>query len=268
MGGGTPTALTASQMDQLLCKLYEHFDLSGIREFTIEAGRPDTIDPEKLRVIRNHGVKRISINPQTMNENTLRLIGRRHTPQQVLDCFALAREEGFSHINMDLIAGLPSESPEDFSRTLDAIIPLQPESITIHTMCIKRSSYLAEQYDMFSISSANAVEAMLTEGRTRLKEAGMSPYYMYRQKNMLGNLENVGYCIPEHECLYNVYIMEEVQSIVALGAGGSTKTVANDLIERSFNVKEVSEYIKRIDEMCQRKENILSKWIETQKSIR
>lgn len=257
MGGGTPTSLTASQMDGLLDSLFAHFDLSDRKEFTIEAGRPDTIDVEKLRVMRNYGVDRISINPQTMNQRTLNLIGRSHTPQDIIDSYALAIAAGFPSINMDLIAGLPDETVEDFAHTLSEVEKLNPSSVTVHTMCIKRSSFLAEQYDMYDLSGAETVNAMLELAAHDMEAHGRHPYYLYRQKNMLGNLENVGYCKPGHENRYNIYIMEEVQSILALGAGASTKIVKDDLIRRVYNVKEVSEYVGRIDEMLHRKDELL-----------
>ena len=257
MGGGTPTSLTASQMDGLLDSLFSHFDLSSRKEFTIEAGRPDTIDAEKLRVMRSYGVDRISINPQTMNQRTLNLIGRSHTPQDIIDSYALATAAGFPSINMDLIAGLPDETVDDFAHTLSEVEALNPSSVTVHTMCIKRSSFLAEQYDMYDLSSAETVNAMLELAAQDMAAHGRHAYYLYRQKNMLGNLENVGYCKPGHENRYNIYIMEEVQSILALGAGASTKIVEDDLIRRVYNVKEVSEYVGRIDEMLHRKDDVL-----------
>lgn len=257
MGGGTPTSLTAPQMDNLLTCLEQHFDLTQAKEFTIEAGRPDTIDMEKLRVMRGHGVDRISINPQTMNQKTLNLIGRSHTPQDIIDSYELAVQAGFSSINMDLIAGLPDETVEHFSHTLEEVEKLDPTSVTVHTMCIKRSSFLAEQYDMYDLSGAEVVNAMLNLAAEDMAAHGRHPYYLYRQKNMLGNLENVGYCKKGHENRYNIYIMEEVQSILALGAGASTKLVEGDLIRRVYNVKEVSEYVGRIDEMLHRKDGII-----------
>ncbi|MBO7288973.1 MAG: radical SAM protein, partial [Clostridia bacterium] len=203
---------------------------------------------------------RISINPQTAKDEPLKLIGRKHTNDLFLKSFKLARDMGFEHINCDIIAGLPEETEEDFKKTLKMLEKLSPESVTIHTMCIKHGSYLDMKYDMYSMTAANTVNNMLDTAQRYMKKLGFKPYYMYRQKNMLGNLENVGYCKNNHECIYNIYIMEEVESIIALGAGGSTKLVSGNRIERVFNVKEVAEYIKRIDEMIERKENLMKEF--------
>lgn len=255
-GGGTPSALSAEQIDDILITLKENFNLSEVREITFEAGRPDTVTEEKLEILKKHGISRISINPQTAKNETLEIIGRNHTAEDFVESFHLARNMGFSHINCDIIAGLPGETPDDFKKTLDLLESLNPESITVHTMCIKRGSYLDMKYDMYSLSAASIVNQMLSLAYESMEKSGKIPYYMYRQKNMLGNLENVGYCTPGHECLYNIYIMEEIQTIISLGAGGSTKIINGDNIERIFNVKEVSEYIKRIDEMIERKRNM------------
>lgn len=254
IGGGTPTSLTEKQLDRLLDELYNQFDLSSVREFTLEAGRPDTITADKLRAIRNYDISRISINPQTMNKKTLEIIGRKHTPDDFLRTYELATNQGFGHINTDLIAGLPEETESDFEHTLSEIEKLNPQSVTVHTMSIKRGSYLDERYSTYTPSAAKTVNNMLLAASQSMASLKKIPYYMYRQKNMLGNLENVGYCDIGHECLYNIYIMEEVQSIFAIGAGASTKIINGDKIDRIFNVKEVSEYINRIDEMILRKE--------------
>lgn len=259
IGGGTPTALSEKQLDRLLSDVYGHFDLSKIREFTLEAGRPDTINTEKLKIIHSFGISRISINPQTMNQKTLDIIGRNHTPDDILRTYDMAVKEGFGHINTDIIAGLPDESEEDFSNTLKHIKAMNPQSVTVHTMSIKRGSYLDEKYSMYTPSAFETVNNMLNDANSTLTSMGKVPYYMYRQKNMLGNLENVGYCDEGHECLYNIYIMEEVQDIYALGAGASTKIITGDKIDRIFNVKEVSEYINRIDEMIHRKKILETK---------
>ncbi len=255
-GGGTPSALSADQIDDILYCLFDNFDLRYIKEFTFEAGRPDTIDKQKLNVLLKYDIKRICINPQTLNDKTLVLIGRNHTSGDFFEKYHLARNMGFNHINCDVIAGLPDETDLDFKNTLSSLIQLNPESITLHTMSIKHGSYLDMNYDMYSLSASSTVNNMLNTAHQLLSGAGKIPYYMYRQKNMLGNLENVGYSNPGCECLYNIYIMEEVQPIVALGAGASTKIMSNNKIERVFNVKEVSEYIKRIDEMIERKQNL------------
>ncbi len=257
IGGGTPTALSEKQLDRLLCELERNFDMSNVREYTLEAGRPDTITPEKLKIIRDYGISRISINPQTMNQKTLDIIGRRHTPDDIIRTYYEAKNHGFSHINMDLIAGLPDEDEKDFCYTLNEIEKLNPQSITVHTMSIKRGSFLDEKYSMYTKAASSTVNSMLKSASDMMQTLGKRPYYMYRQKNMLGNLENVGYCDKGHECLYNVYIMEEVQSIYAIGAGASTKIINGSKIDRIFNVKEVSEYIKRIDEMLDRKKVLI-----------
>ncbi len=259
-GGGTPSALSEKQIDEILCELFSSFDLKNVKEITFEAGRPDTVTKEKLEVLKKYGISRISINPQTTKDETLKLIGRKHTSEDFLRSFRLAREMGFNHINCDVIAGLPQENTEDFENTIKLLSEIAPESITVHTMCIKHGSFLDMKYDMYSMTAANTVNKMLSIAREYMKKGDYIPYYTYRQKNMLGNLENIGYCKKGHECLYNIYIMEEVQSIIALGAGGSTKLVAGDRIERVFNVKEVSEYIKRIDEMIERKEKLMKEF--------
>lgn len=258
IGGGTPTSLTDVQLDGLLKKLYAEFDLSRIKEFSVEAGRPDTITLEKLKVLKDNNVTRISINPQTINDKTLKIIGRNHSAQQFIDSYRMAIDCGLTNINTDIIAGLPGENAEDFLKTLDCIEKLNPRNVTIHTMSIKRSSFLAQDYDAYSVTSASAVNTMLDAAYDRMKSLGKIPYYMYRQKNMLGNLENVGYCDPGFENLYNIYIMEEVQSIIALGTGASSKIVKGDQISRVFNVKDVYEYITRHDEMLKRKDEIFA----------
>lgn len=262
IGGGTPTALDEINLARLIEKIENSFDLSTTREYTVEAGRPDTITEEKLKILKNASVSRISINPQTMNSKTLKLIGRCHTPEDILNSYEMALKCGFNHINTDLIAGLPDESVEDFKYTLSHIQKMNPQSVTVHTLSIKHGSYLDMNYNMYTPTAATNVEQMLDATADLMRKMKKNPYYMYRQKNMLGNLENVGYCNSGSECLYNIYIMDEVQSIVSLGAGGSTKIVKNDNIERVFNVKEVSEYIKRIDEMIDRKKNLFKSGIK------
>ena len=258
IGGGTPTALNEYNLSKLCDKISDSFDISKVKEYTVEAGRPDTITKEKLSILKSNSVSRISINPQTMNQRTLDIIGRRHTPQDIVNCYHMARDEGFNHINMDLIAGLPGETLSDFQHTLNSIKSLNPESVTVHTMSIKHGSYLDMNYSMYTPTAVSTVNSMLTAADKALRKLNKFPYYLYRQKNMLGNLENIGYCNSGSECLYNIYIMEEVQSIISLGAGGSTKVINGDNIERVFNVKEVSEYIKRIDEMIDRKKLLLT----------
>ena len=257
MGGGTPTSLNARQMDALLCCLEEHFDLKGIREFTIEAGRPDSLDMDKLRVMKSHGIERVSINPQTLNQKTLDIIGRRHTVEDVERAFDMARQAGFSNINMDLILGLPGETSADVMRTLEGVRAMGPESLTVHSLAVKRASRLNQNLAQYPPASQEAVNRMIGMALETAEMMGMEPYYMYRQKNIAGNLENVGYSKPGKECLYNILIMEEKQSIIALGAGGSTKLVYPEekRIERIENVKSVKDYMERIDEMIRRKKD-------------
>lgn len=258
-GGGTPTALLAEDIDAILTKLDRLFDTKNALEFTVEAGRPDSITEEKLQVLRNHGITRISINPQTMNQKTLDLIGRHHTVEMVKETFHMARELGFDNINMDLIMGLPEEDLDDVSRTLEEVEALRPDSLTVHSLAIKRAARLnmfKEEYGGLKISNTPEMIALSEASARRL---GMEPYYLYRQKNMAGNFENVGYSLPGKACIYNILIMEELQTIAACGAGTTTKVVfpAENRRERCENVKEVEQYISRIDEMIARKERIL-----------
>ncbi len=255
IGGGTPTTLTAEQLKRLIQFVFSAFDMSGVKEFTVEAGRPDTITEEKLKTLKMCGVNRISINPQSMNEETMRVIGRRHTPDDIRRAFAMARDCGFDIINMDIIAGLPGETFEMFCHTVAEVEKLSPENTTVHTMSIKRASRLKETLEEYSLTRGDEVAQMVDYAREAMTAAGKQPYYLYRQKNILGNLENVGYSKPGFESLYNVYIMEEIQTILALGCGGSTKTVdrKSGLIQRIFNVKEPKDYIQRLDEMLERK---------------
>ena len=256
VGGGTPTSLTQEQMKWLFEKMGDYFDLQkqGL-EFTVEAGRPDTITKQKLSVMKEYGVNRISINPQTMNQKTLQLIGRKHTVEDVKKVFWQARELGHDNINMDLILGLPQETPKDVGDTMSEMEKLKPDNLTIHTLAVKRASRLKENFDFYTLTKAEELEKMLLIASESAKTMGMKPYYMYRQKNMVGNFENVGYCMPHKEGIYNVQIMEEKQTILAAGAGASTKTIdfSQNRIERIFNVKSVEEYISRIDEMIERK---------------
>lgn len=258
IGGGTPTALSDSEFQKLLMELVPALPRDSVREYTVEAGRPDTINRQKLQTMKQTGVSRISINPQTMHDKTLRLIGRNHTAAQIPVAFQMAREEGFGNINCDLIAGLPSETLEDFQATIEHIIGLSPESVTVHTMSVKRASRLNEQKESFVRTADDTVAAMIDLARDSLQHAGYKPYYLYRQKNILANLENVGYAKPGYEGIYNILIMEEIQSILALGAGAISKVVfPGNRIERIFNVKNVEQYIQRIDEMLERKEAML-----------
>lgn len=258
IGGGTPTTLSPERLDRLLSRLEEAFDLSGLLEFTVEAGRADSIEGEKLSVLREHGVSRISINPQTMKDETLKLIGRRHTAEQVKEAFALSREMGFDNINMDLILGLPGETKEDVAKTLSEIKKLNPDSLTVHSLAIKRASGLREWAKEYGMGYLHNTEEIMAVAEKGAKDMEMHPYYLYRQKNMTGNLENVGYAREGKYGIYNILIMEEVQTIVALGAGAITKRVYPDgRIERCENVKDVSGYIDRIGEMIERKRALL-----------
>lgn len=255
IGGGTPTTLSAEQLDRLLSKIESSFDMTHSKEFTVEAGRPDSITREKLEVLKKHKVSRISINPQTMKDETLKIIGRHHTVEQIKEAFSLARELGFDNINMDFIVGLPNENVDDVRYTMDETRKLCPDSITIHSLAVKRAARLNMFKDEYKeLSIENNQEIMkLTEEVAR--DMGMVPYYLYRQKNMAGNMENVGYSTPGKMGVYNILIMEEKQTIVALGAGSMTKYVYPDgeRIERVENVKNVEQYIERIDEMIDRK---------------
>ena len=254
VGGGTPTALPQKDFEQLLDWIRRFFP--GAREYTVEAGRPDTITRQKLRAIREAGIGRISINPQTMNDRTLQVIGRAHTAEQVREAYALAREEDIPHINMDVIAGLPGEQAEDFARTMDEAVRLHPESLTVHTLAIKRSSRMS--LENAPLPDGEMVSAMVRMGLETARKLGMSPYYLYRQKYMAGNLENIGYAIPGHDCLYNVDIMEETSHILAMGAGGISKRIwpEEGHITRAPNVSNIHEYIARTDEMIQRKRDL------------
>ncbi|WP_270941983.1 coproporphyrinogen dehydrogenase HemZ [Romboutsia lituseburensis] len=255
IGGGTPTALEHEDLDTLINALYKELDLSTIKEFTVEAGRPDSITREKLEVLKKHNVSRISINPQTMNDETLQKIGRDHSVADIIDCFNMAREIGFDNINMDLILGLVDEDLEMVRNTLEEIKKLSPESLTVHTLAVKRASSLKENLDKYELTRYEEMIKMIDLSMEYAKNMGLNPYYMYRQKHMLGNLENIGYAKEGYECIYNIQIMEEKQSNYALGAGSISKFVYvdEDRIERVENVKNVEQYIDRVDEMIERK---------------
>lgn len=259
IGGGTPTTLDAGQLDRLLRKIFENFDLNCCREFTVEAGRPDTITAEKLEIIRKYGIRRISINPQSMNLKTLEEIGRLHSPEQIQEAFIMARNAGIEIINMDLIAGLPGENLEDFKRTLTLVTELEPENITIHTLALKRASRLKEEDGDFNYREVEKLSEMVDLSRGMMADLGYRPYYLYRQKYMVGNLENIGYAKPGTECIYNIKTMDERQTMIALGAGGISKRFypAENRIERAANVSNYEIYIDRIDEMLERKEQLI-----------
>lgn len=258
IGGGTPTALSADELDRLITRLKSTFDFSTVQEFTVEAGRADSITEDKLRVLRRHGVSRISVNPQTMKQETLKLIGRQHTVEQVIEAFRLARKVGFDNINMDIILGLPGETKEDVATTIEDIIALTPDSLTVHSLAVKRASGLHKWIEENGVTAYNNTEETMRIAAAGAQAMGMAPYYLYRQKNMSGNFENVGYSVKDKYGIYNILIMEEMQTIVALGAGSITKRVYPDgRIERCENVKEVAQYIERIDGMIERKKQLL-----------
>jgi oxygen-independent coproporphyrinogen-3 oxidase len=255
IGGGTPTTLSAVDITRICDRLHKYFDFSRIKEFTLEAGRPDTITEEKLVAAKKGGVDRISINPQTMNDDTLKIVGRAHSAKMVRECFDVARKAGIENINMDLIAGLPGEDPEMFRYSLDEVIKLDPEDITVHSLCIKRAADFNRTEKR--LTESRQMNEMLDYTQKRMKETGREPYYMYRQKNSSGNLENVGYAKPGYMSTYNINIMEEKQTIIALGGGGSTKLVMGGRIERIFNFKDPLEYIRRFDEILEKKDEIV-----------
>lgn len=258
-GGGTPTTLSAEQLNTVLGTVNKSFDMSTCREFTVEAGRPDTIDIAKLFALKENKVDRISINPQTVNDEVLKTIGRKHTAQQFFDAFELARKCGFDNINTDLIAGLPTDTPESFKNSLDSIVRLNAECITVHTLCMKRASRLTTEGVTLDLQQARDAREMLAYTQNILGQNEYIPYYMYRQSRMVGNLENVGWSKKDFESLYNVYVMDETHTILACGSGGVTKLKRNnpDYLERIFNFKYPYEYIDRFDELIQRKSGIM-----------
>ena len=258
IGGGTPTTLEAEELRRLLKAVREQLDFSQVKEFTVEAGRADSITREKLEVLKEFGVDRISVNPQTMKQETLDIIGRRHTVEQVKEAFALAKEVGFENINMDLILGLPGENAEDVQNTIEEVKKLAPDSLTIHSLAIKRASKLSQWIEENGMVTLNNTEETMEIASEGARQMDMVPYYLYRQKNMSGNFENVGYAKEGKFGIYNILIMEEKQTIVALGAGSITKRVYGDgRIERCDNVKDVGLYIEKIDEMIERKRKLL-----------
>ena len=256
-GGGTPGILSVEQTDELLSTIQTRFDISACREITFEAGRADVITREKLLALKQNGVDRVSINPQTYDDAVLCAIGRRHTAQQAIDAFHLAREVGFKTINTDLIAGLPDDTVNGFCASLDQAIALGSENITVHALALKRSSRLVAQENA-DLNTDDTARQMVDHANRALRENGYIPYYMYRQSRCVGNLENVGWCLPGHECLYNVYMMEELHTVLAVGAGAVTKLKApgSNYIERIFNFKYPYEYNSRFDELLQRKQRI------------
>jgi len=259
VGGGTPTALDDTRFQHLLDAIATLFDTAGVIEYTIEAGRPDTITPTKLQIMRNHGATRLTINPQTLNNTTLAGIGRGHTAADFMQAWGMAQNAGFDHISADLILGLPQEGNGDVEKTLDGVLALNPASITVHTLAVKRASRLKDEITYHGIHQAQEMEAMISLTNARLSSSELLPYYMYRQKNSPGNFENVGWCKPGRHGLYNIQIMEEQQSIFAAGAGAVSKFVdkKSNLIRRAFNLKDLAGYIGRVDEMIERKKALL-----------
>lgn len=254
-GGGTPTSISAQELRTIMECVHKNFDLGNVREYSVEAGRPDTITEEKLHIIKELGAQRISVNPQTFNDDVLRVIGRKHSGEDAVRAFELARKVGFTNINTDLIAGLPTESAESFRRTLDHIIGLEPESITIHTLTIKRAANLFEQGNE---NVSNPAAEMVDYSVEKLMGNGYLPYYMYRQKNTVDNLENVGYAKKGYESCYNIFIMDETQTILGAGCAASTKLVyPNGKISRIHNYKFPYEYIRRFDQLMDKKHEII-----------
>ena len=260
IGGGTPSALSAEQLNALITKLEQTFNMQNVREFCVECGRPDSITMEKLEVLKKLGVERISINPQTMSDSTLSLIGRSHTVEQTKDAFKLARKADFSNINMDMIVGLPGEDIENVRHTLSEIKKLAPDSLTVHSLAIKRSADLNIEMERYRGLIKGSTNEMLLAVDQCARELELFPYYLYRQKNIPGKLENIGYAAAGKECIYNILIMEEKLDILAMGAGASSKFVFHkeNRIERVENVKNVDEYIGRIDEMIERKKRMFA----------
>lgn len=258
IGGGTPTSLSPVQLEALLSAVAERFDVSSVLEYTVEAGRPDTIDAEKLRIMRKYKVGRISVNPQTLNDKTLQLIGRSHSAADFYRAYDLAAGMGFDAVNVDLILGLTGETVDDVKNTLDGIKLLSPDNLTVHTLAVKRASMLKEQLAQADFVKVAEIEKMLKCVQEYADDMSLAPYYMYRQKNMLGNFENVGYCKKGKEGIYNIQIIEEKQTIVAIGAGAATKHVdrGRNLVRRIYNVKTPEEYIERINEMTERKNKL------------
>ena len=258
-GGGTPTTLNARQLDSILCAVENSFDLSCLREYTVEAGRPDTVTKEKLDALFSHNVGRISINPQTFSDTVLENIGRRHTSLQTVQAYNMAREVGFDNINMDFIAGLNSDTLDSFKNSIDTAVSLAPESITVHNLALKSGAYLATEKEFFDLSQRNTARDMIDYSFDTLTKNGYLPYYMYRQSKSLGNLENVGYAKEGRECLYNVFMMDETHSVFAAGAGAVTKLVdpISYHIERIYNYKYPYEYLNNFDEIKNRKQGII-----------
>ena len=263
IGGGTPTTLSAEQFHRVFSAMEEHLLLDRCSEFTVEAGRPDTITPEKLAAFARHGVDRVSVNPQSMNDLVLERMGRPHSGEDIRRAYAEVRQAGKFAVNMDLIAGLPGDSPQGFASSLREVMDLEPENITVHTLALKKGSQLMENPE--ALPSDREVEDMLNAAWEALRQEGYVPYYLYRQKYMSGSFENVGWTKPGYESLYNMVMMEELHSIIALGGGGVTKLFwpKTGKIERFANPKYPQEYLRDIDVLCQKKEDLVPLLLET-----
>lgn len=259
IGGGTPTAIPVDNLEKIILNLYKNFGRENIEEITVEAGRPDTIDEQMLRMLNRNKVNRISINPQTMNDNTLRLIGRKHNSKDILNSYYMARQVGFDVINMDLIIGLPSEGIREVNNTLEELGKLNPENLTVHTLAVKRGSKFKQTMDKYPIEEQDIIGKMLEATESFSREMDLKPYYLYRQKQILGNFENIGYAKKGKECIYNIKMMEEKETIMAAGMGAVSKVFfqKENRIERVPNVKSLEEYLNRIDEMIERKVEVL-----------
>lgn len=259
-GGGTPTTLSHIQLARIFEAVEKNFDLSHLREYTVEAGRPDTVTRQKLEAMKRYGVGRVSINPQTFNDDVLEAIGRRHTSRQTLEAFELARDCGFDNINTDLIAGLPNDTYPSFCSSVDRAVSLGAQSVTVHTLALKTAAYMVTRENAFDFSSGILTSDMVDYSASRLRNSGYYPYYMYRQSKSLGSLENVGWCKPGRDCLYNVFMMDETHSVFAAGAGGVTrlKNQKSGFIDRIYNYKYPYEYIDNFDEILNRKNDIFS----------
>lgn len=255
-GGGTPTTLSADQLDTVIRRLYDVFDLTNVKEFTVEAGRPDTVTYEKMETLARHGITRVSINPQTMSDDVLKIIGRRHTAADIIEAYKMARKAGIPEVNMDVIAGLPGDTADGFKNTLYAVLDLEPENVTVHTLSLKKGSRIT--LENTELPGPEVVGEMLDACAAELSESGYEPYYLYRQKFISGGFENIGWSKEGHDSLYNILIMEELRSIISMGGGASTKLVApkTGKIERVFNLKYPKEYIESISSVIEKKKMI------------
>lgn len=260
IGGGTPTSLSTANLEQLLAKTLAAFGTPG--EFTVEAGRPDTLTADKIKLLSDYGVTRVSVNPQTMQQKTLKLIGRMHTVQAIIDTFGQIRKQSIPIVNMDIIAGLPGETAEDMADTLAQILALRPDNLTVHTLAIKRGSRLGESVQKYSLPTADITIKMLAQAEQAALALGMHPYYLYRQKNMSGNLENIGYSLPGYECSYNLHVIEEDQIIIGIGPGATTKIVDRGRLRNWFLPKDVKTYIQTLPNRLQQRTDLLNSYKE------